>query len=107
MEWEGIHIRELVSLVKPTSAASFITLYSPDGVYTESLSLKEAMESDVLLAYKLDNQQLRVEQGFPLRLVVPKMYGYKSIKWVNGVEFASTRIQGFWEQRGYPAEATF
>lgn len=107
VEWEGIHIRELVSLVKPTPEASFITFYSADGVYTESLSLKEAMESDVLLAYKMDNQPLRVEQGFPLRLVVPKMYGYKSIKWVNRVEFASTRNQGYWEQRGYPAEATF
>lgn len=107
VEWEGIHIRELVSLVKPTSEASFITFYSADGVYTESLSLKEALESDVLLAYKMDRQPLRVEQGFPLRLVVPRMYGYKSIKWVNRVEFASTRIEGYWEQRGCPAEATF
>jgi DMSO/TMAO reductase YedYZ molybdopterin-dependent catalytic subunit len=107
VEWEGIHIRELISLVKPKSEASFITFYSADGVYTESLSLKEAMEADVLLAYKMDRQPLRVEQGFPLRLLVPRMYGYKSIKWVNRVEFAHTRIQGYWEQRGYPAEATF
>jgi DMSO/TMAO reductase YedYZ molybdopterin-dependent catalytic subunit len=105
--WEGIHISELVSLVNPTSEASFITFYSADGAYTESLSLQEAMEGDVLLAYKMDGQPLRVEQGFPLRLVVPRMYGYKSIKWVNRVEFASSRIQGYWEQRGYPAEATF
>jgi DMSO/TMAO reductase YedYZ molybdopterin-dependent catalytic subunit len=107
VEWEGIHISELVSLVKPTSEASFITFYSADGAYTESLSLQEALESDVLLAYKMDRQPLLIEQGFPLRLVVPRMYGYKSIKWVNRVEFASSRIEGYWEQQGYPAEATF
>lgn len=107
VEWEGIHISELVSLVQPTSEASYITFYSADGVYTESLSLKEAMAADVLLAYKMDQQPLLVEQGSPLRLVVPRMYGYKSIKWVNRVEFASKRIQGYWEERGYPAEATF
>lgn len=107
VEWEGVHIRELVHMVNPTSDASYITFYSADGVYTESLSLNEALESDVLLAYKMDRQPLRVEQGFPLRLVVPRMYGYKSIKWVNRVEFASTRIQGYWEQQGYPTEATF
>ncbi|WP_462411536.1 molybdopterin-dependent oxidoreductase [Neobacillus sp. Marseille-QA0830] len=107
VEWEGIHIRELVSLVNPTSEAAFITFHSADGIYTESLTLKEAMESDVLLAYTMDGQSLLVEQGFPLRLVVPRMYGYKSIKWVNRVEFASTHIQGYWEQRGYPADATF
>ena len=107
LEWEGVHIRELVSLVKPSSKASFITFYSADGVYTESLSLKEAMDADVILAYNMDHQSLRVEQGFPLRLVVPSMYGYKSIKWVNRVEFASTRLHGYWEQRGYPVDATF
>jgi hypothetical protein len=107
VEWEGVHIRELVSFVKPNSEASFITFYSADGVYTESLSLKEALEADVILAYKMDRQPLRVEQGFPLRLLVPRMYGYKSIKWVNRVEFASTRVQGYWEQRGYPADAMF
>jgi DMSO/TMAO reductase YedYZ molybdopterin-dependent catalytic subunit len=105
--WEGIHLRELVSLVKPTSKAAFVTFYSADGAYTESLTLKEAIENDVLLAFKMDGQPLRIEQGYPVRLVVPRMYGYKSIKWVNRVEFAPTRVQGYWEQRGYDAEATF
>jgi hypothetical protein len=105
--WEGIHIRELVPLVNPTSKADFVTFYSADGVYTESLTLQEAMEADVLLAFKMDGQALRVEQGYPIRLVVPRMYGYKSIKWVNRVEFASSRVQGYWEQRGYDSEATF
>ena len=107
VEWEGIHLRELVSLVNPTSDAAFVTFYSADGAYTESLTLQEAMEADVLLAFKMDGFPLRVEQGYPIRLVVPRMYGYKSIKWVNRVEFAAARVQGYWEQRGYPAEATF
>ncbi|UOF90880.1 molybdopterin-dependent oxidoreductase [Fodinisporobacter ferrooxydans] len=107
VRWEGIHLKELVQLVKPAPDAAFVTFYSADGVYTESLTLQEALEADVLLAFKMDGQSLRVEQGYPLRLVVPRMYGYKSIKWVNRVEFARTRVQGYWEQRGYPAEAAF
>jgi DMSO/TMAO reductase YedYZ molybdopterin-dependent catalytic subunit len=105
--WEGIHLRELVSMVNPSPEADFVNFYSADGAYTESLTLQEAMDDDVLLAFKMDGLPLRVEQGYPLRLVVPRMYGYKSIKWVNRVEFAATGVQGYWEQRGYPTEATF
>jgi len=103
--WEGVAIQELVQLVKPSANAKFVNFYSADGQYTESLSLKEALDSSVLLAYSINKQDLPIKQGYPLRLIVPKMYGYKSIKWLNRVEFSAKPLSGFWEQRGYPADA--
>jgi DMSO/TMAO reductase YedYZ molybdopterin-dependent catalytic subunit len=105
VRWEGVHIQTLVSLVQPTSAAKYVHFYSLDGVYTESLSLAEALDPTVMLAHKLDGQPLAVKQGYPLRLVVPKMYGYKSIKWLSRVEFSDRPLTGYWEVRGYPNEA--
>lgn len=83
----------------------YVNFYSFDGVYTESLKLSEALDPSVLLAYEMDGQPLEQAQGAPLRLIVPKMYGYKSIKWLNRVEFSDTPITGYWEHYGYPAEA--
>ncbi|GMA51353.1 hypothetical protein GCM10025857_27100 [Alicyclobacillus contaminans] len=105
VQWRGVHLKSLVDLVQPSPHASYVHFYSFDGAYTESLSLSEALDPTVLLAYQLNGQPLRPQQGFPLRLVVPKMYGYKSIKWVNRVEFSDKPLVGYWEARGYPDEA--
>jgi len=106
VRWAGLHLSQLVKKVQPTPAARYVNFYSFDGAYTESLPLAEALDPTVLLAYHLDGQPLPREQGFPLRLVVPKQYGYKSIKWIAKVEFSTQPITGYWEVRGYPSEAT-
>ncbi|MDQ0191377.1 molybdopterin-dependent oxidoreductase [Alicyclobacillus cycloheptanicus] len=105
VHWRGIHLSQLVRLVEPTSRVKYVNFYSFDGAYTESLSLSEALDPSVLLAYEMDGQPLEQAQGAPLRLVVPKMYGYKSIKWLNRVEFSDKPITGYWEHYGYPNEA--
>ena len=105
VKWEGVHIADLVRLVRPLATAKYVHFYSFDGVYTESLSLKEALAKNVLLAYRLNDKPLPVPQGAPVRMVVPDMYGYKSIKWVNRVEFADAPLTGYWEARGYPNQA--
>lgn len=107
VKWDGVHIRELVKRAQPGHAVKYVNFYSFDGAYSESLTLQEALDASVLLAYHLNGKPLPTQQGFPLRLVVPKMYGYKSIKWVNRVDFSPTPITGYWEQRGYPTEAYF
>ncbi|GEO26038.1 hypothetical protein AAC03nite_18230 [Alicyclobacillus acidoterrestris] len=107
VRWQGIHISQLMKLVKPHEDVKYVNFYSFDGQYSESLKLSEALDSTVLLAYHMDGQPLLQEQGYPLRLVVPKMYGYKSIKWLNRVEFSAQPITGYWEHYGYPNEAYF
>jgi DMSO/TMAO reductase YedYZ molybdopterin-dependent catalytic subunit len=105
VQWKGVHLKSLIHLVKPSPQASYVHFYLFDGVYTESLSLSEALHPTVMLAYQLNGKPLSTKQGFPLRLVVPTMYGYKSIKWVNRVEFSDKPLVGYWEARGYSTEA--
>ncbi|WP_304459670.1 molybdopterin-dependent oxidoreductase, partial [Alicyclobacillus sendaiensis] len=107
VRWKGVHLSQLAMWVKPRSNVQYVHFYSGDGVYTECLRLQEAFDPTVLLAYEMDGAPLLREQGFPLRLVVPKMYGYKSIKWVVRVSFSATPITGYWEHFGYPSEAYF
>ena len=59
------------------------------------------IDTDVLLAYRHDDAPLPAEHGGPVRLVVPKLYGWKSAKWIKGLEFLSENSPGFWEKRGY------
>lgn len=99
-KWEGVKFREIVSLVKPKEIAKSVTFECADG-YTTSLTLAELVGDDVLLAYKLDGKALEEGLGFPLRLVVPSKYAYKSALWVTHVRFNSKKELGFWEKRGY------
>jgi DMSO/TMAO reductase YedYZ molybdopterin-dependent catalytic subunit len=99
-KWEGILFRGIISLVKPNETAKFATFECADG-YATSLTLAELAGNDVLLAYKLDGKVLEEGLGFPLRLVVPSKYGYKSALWVTRVRFTSRKELGFWERRGY------
>jgi DMSO/TMAO reductase YedYZ molybdopterin-dependent catalytic subunit len=81
-KWEGVLFKDIVALVKPRSTAKFVTFECADG-YTTSLTLEELSGDDTLLACKLDGKELEVGYGFPLRLVVPSKYAYKSALWVT------------------------
>jgi DMSO/TMAO reductase YedYZ molybdopterin-dependent catalytic subunit len=98
--WEGVLFKEIVKLAKPKETAQFVTFECADG-YTTSLTLAELAGDDVLLAYKLDGKALEEGLGFPLRMVVPSKYAYKSALWVTRVRFTSKKELGFWERRGY------
>jgi DMSO/TMAO reductase YedYZ molybdopterin-dependent catalytic subunit len=98
--WEGVRFSDLCDLVSPTERAHHVTV-GCDGDYTTSLTLEEALEPDVLLAWGLNGQDLTPEHGYPLRLVVPQKYAYKAAKWVRWVCFTENRELGYWESRGY------
>ncbi|MBE3591208.1 MAG: molybdopterin-dependent oxidoreductase, partial [Firmicutes bacterium] len=105
VKWQGVRLAEVVARARPLPEARFLTFYSADGVYTESLSLEQAQADDVLLAHSLNGSPLPRAQGAPVRLVVPSMYGYKSLKWLTRIEFTAERHLGYWEVRGYEADA--
>ena len=98
--WEGVLFRDLMKEVKPKSQAAFVMVHCYGG-YTTNMPVAALMEEDVILAHKHDGRELAPEHGGPLRLVVPKRYGWKSAKWVNGLEFVAMDNPGFWETRGY------
>jgi len=98
--WEGVSFSQIVELVKPKTDAKYATFECADG-YTTSLSMEELSIPDVLLAYGLNGEPLEVGIGFPLRLIVPGKYAYKSALWVTRIRFTSKKELGYWEKLGY------
>ena len=98
--WEGVGFRTIMAMVKPLETAGYVLIRCEQG-YTTSLPLGDLDREDVLLAYGLDGGDLPGQFGGPLRLVVPRLYFWKSAKWVTGVEFMAEDKRGFWESSGY------
>jgi len=98
--WEGVAASELRKLVKPKPEAGFALVHTVEG-YTANLALAELFAEDVIFATALEGQPLPPEHGGPLRLVVPRLYFWKSAKWANGIEFIHQNQRGYWESRGY------
>ena len=99
--WRGVRLADLLRRASPQAAASFVTLRTLGGVYSDSLTLEQALRTETLLATHLNDRPLPDQQGYPIRLVVPFMYGYKSVKWVGRVTVEDRRQVGFWERRGW------
>ena len=104
--WEGVHLKEVFSRISRSRKADFVTFHAAGGQYKDSLSMKEALEPDTLLAYRLNGKPLSPEQGFPLRLIIPRMYAYKGVKWVERIVFTETQETGYWEKAGYPMDGS-
>jgi DMSO/TMAO reductase YedYZ molybdopterin-dependent catalytic subunit len=98
--WEGISIHEIMKHVTLKPEAQYVLVHADPG-YTTNLPLPELLQPDVMLALKYDGQPLPLEHGYPVRLLVPRLYLWKSAKWVRGLEFMSHDKPGFWEQYGY------
>jgi DMSO/TMAO reductase YedYZ molybdopterin-dependent catalytic subunit len=98
--WEGVPFRTIHELTRPKSESTHVMVRCAEG-YTTNVPLADLLEENVLFAYKHDGAPLPPEHGGPLRLVAPKLYGWKSAKWVRGLEFMIEDRPGFWEQNGY------
>ena len=98
--WEGVRVADLMKLAKVKPEARYVIIHC-DGGYTTNLALGDFLDDDVMLALGHDGRDLEPDHGFPLRLVVPKLYGWKSAKWVRAIEFSAEDKRGFWEVRGY------
>ena len=98
--WEGVSFQEVMGLITVRPEAKYVMVHCYGG-HSTNLPLSVATDDHVLFAYRHDGEPLATEHGAPLRIVVPKRYGWKSAKWVNGVEFMDQDSPGFWEKRGY------
>lgn len=103
--WEGIPLRKFLQQAGVKKEAKFVKLYSADGVYTDALTIEQAMLDDVMVATLIDGELITEKNGGPVRLIVPKMYAYKSVKWLNRIELIDYEHIGYWEQRGYAKNA--
>jgi DMSO/TMAO reductase YedYZ molybdopterin-dependent catalytic subunit len=98
--FRGVRVRDLLAGVAPKPGADFVLVHADPG-YTTNLPLADLMTDGVLLATHEGGQPLSPEHGWPMRLVVPKLYFWKSAKWVRGFEFVDIDVPGFWEKAGY------
>ncbi len=99
-EWEGVPFRTIAERARPKPEAAWVVAHCDHG-YTSNLSLQAMLDDDVLLAWGNRGEPLTPEHGFPLRLVVPRRYAWKSAKWVRALELTAENRRGFWEVRGY------
>ena len=102
--WEGVSFRTIVERAEPLPEARWVIAHCAHG-YTSNLSLQAMVDDDVLLAWRNHGEDLTPEHGWPLRLVVPKRYAWKSAKWLTALEFTDVNRRGFWEVRGYHVHA--
>jgi DMSO/TMAO reductase YedYZ molybdopterin-dependent catalytic subunit len=98
--WEGVSVRHVIATVRPRPDARFVLLHSYDD-YTTNLPLADFAGADVLLAHSWQGRPLAREHGGPVRAVVPRLYFWKSAKWLKRIEFIAADRRGFWEERGY------
>ncbi len=98
--WDGVLTRDLLQAVHPKPEARHVVLQSYDG-YTTNLSIEDFMAEGVLLAHSWEGAPLTQAHGGPVRLVVPRLYFWKSAKWLQRIEFRADDRPGFWEVRGY------
>jgi DMSO/TMAO reductase YedYZ molybdopterin-dependent catalytic subunit len=106
LEFEGVAARHLLELAGVKPDAAYVMLHA-DGEYTANLPLDVVAGEDVVLALMQAGEPLTPEHGFPLRIIVPRRYGWKSTKWVRGIELMADDRAGFWEQHGYHMNADF
>lgn len=105
VRWAGVRLQTILDSVRPKPNAAFITFHALDGIYSDSLSIGQASLPDALIAYHMNDQPLTPDHGYPLRFVMPEMYGYKGTKYLYRLEFSDRQTIGYWEQRGWQVDA--
>ena len=105
VEWQGVRLADLLDHVGADADAGYLRFTSFAGSYTESLTMEQARRPDVLVANHMLGKPVTREHGGPVRLYVAPMYGYKSLKWLDGIEVTNELAPGFWEKLGYDVDA--
>jgi DMSO/TMAO reductase YedYZ molybdopterin-dependent catalytic subunit len=101
--WRGIPLKVLLEEVGPEPGVEEIIMYAGDD-YSESITLDRALHYDVMLAYEMNGEPLPEVHGYPLRAVVPGLYGIKNVKWLTRMELVNYDYKGYWQQRGWTDE---
>jgi DMSO/TMAO reductase YedYZ molybdopterin-dependent catalytic subunit len=103
-EWDGVPFRALVEPAGPRQEAKWVMFHCVDG-YTAPVPVEDALQNDALVALRINGKPLTAEQGFPARPFMPNLYGWKSAKWLNRIEFIPEYRDGYWEMYGYHERA--
>ena len=105
VHWAGVRVSDVVEPAEPSRRAQALRFVSAEHPYDDYLSMRQASLADVMLAYEMDGKPLSRGHGAPLRLVIPEMYGYKNVKWIERIELVPKVTDGYWEALGYDRDA--
>ena len=105
VRWAGVRLDDVIATARPKEGWRSLRFVSDEAPYDDSLTSEQALLPDVMLALEMDGGPLSRPHGGPARVVMPQMYGYKSVKWVTGIDVRTDVIPGYWEQHGYDADA--
>jgi DMSO/TMAO reductase YedYZ molybdopterin-dependent catalytic subunit len=105
VKWGGVTPATLLEQAHARAEGAYVVFHAYTGEYVDSLPLDLVIDPQTVLADTMDGAPLPAKHGGPLRLVVPKQLGYKSVKWVTRIEVTDKPVTGYWEQRGYPSNA--
>ena len=100
VQWQGVPAAEILQLFPPASAVTHVMIWAEFG-YSANVRISDFAAEHTMLATHRDGERLTPEHGYPLRLVVPHLYAWKSVKWVRALEYLTSDRRGFWEERGY------
>jgi DMSO/TMAO reductase YedYZ molybdopterin-dependent catalytic subunit len=103
-EWTGVELGNLLDMARPKNNARFLTFHCADG-YTSSIPIEKAYENGAMLAYEMNGFALPSKHGFPLRAIIPNLYGMKNPKWIQRIELTENEELGYWESRGWSRTA--
>jgi len=105
VDWAGVRFDDLLAASRPLPSATALKFVSAEHPYEDSLTLEQLREPDAMLAYAMDGRPLERKHGAPARVVMPRMYGYKGVKWVRRIVVTDHVADGYWQQRGYDRDA--
>ena len=100
--WEGVSTRELIARAGGLAPeAAFVLAHGYDQGWTTNVPIGDFLAEDALVAFAHDGEPIAIEHGGPARLIVPRLYSWKSAKWISGIQFLDRDAPGFWERNGY------
>ena len=105
VRWRGVRFHDLIAAAGPLPTARALAFVSAERPYVDTLTLRQALAPDAMLAHTMDDRPLTRPHGAPARVVMPRMYGYKGVKWLQRIVVTDRVEDGFWEQRGYDRDA--
>jgi DMSO/TMAO reductase YedYZ molybdopterin-dependent catalytic subunit len=105
VHWGGVRIGDVLDRARPRASGHALRFVSMEVPYVDYLTMPQASLRDVMLAYEMDGKPLPQEHGAPVRLIIPEMYGYKNVKWLQGIDVVPQAVDGYWEDLGYDRNA--
>ncbi|MFQ5800461.1 MAG: sulfite oxidase [Candidatus Hydrothermarchaeales archaeon] len=99
-KWKGVRLKDVLEMAELKESVRDIVLHGADG-YVDSFPIEKALHKDTRLIYEMNDEPLPEAHGYPLRAVVPGLYGIKNVKWIEKIQVSADDFRGYWQKRGW------